>query len=91
MTTIRRLAGYAVGAVCLGAMLSFTAINTPANLGEEGLFELAQVGFVALAVVLWLVRGPAQWSINVFVATVGLLFLGREAYGGSDALVEALK
>lgn len=96
MTTIKHLLMYCVGVALLGAALWFTALNSPDNLTEEGLFEVGQIVATAVGVILWLARGPAQTSINIFVATVGLLVLGREtswaeAYGGSDALVEALK
>jgi uncharacterized membrane protein len=96
MTNLNRMLAFSVGAMGLGALLSFTQINADANLSEDGLFELAQVFVIAISIVLWLARGPADRTINIFIATVGLLFLGREtswaeAYGGSDELEDALK
>ncbi len=96
MTNTKRMLWYVIGALCVGVALSLTALNSSTNLTEEGLFEVAQVVVIATGLVLWLVRGPADTSVNIFVVTVGLLILGREtswaeAYGGSETLVKALK
>jgi len=83
-------------ALGIGALLSLSGINSKQNLGENGLFELLQLFVLLVSAALWAFRGSFAQSVNVSVASVLLVFAGREAswmgvYGGSDEFVSFLK
>jgi hypothetical protein len=70
-------------------------LNAAHNLGELGIFELAQVLVLAACVVLWVTRGTFTFSLNVLVATIMLLFVGREiswarVYGAGPSVVDTI-
>jgi hypothetical protein len=80
----------------LGAVVCISPLNAAHNLGELGTFELAQVLVLAACVVLWLARGTFTLSLNVLIATIMLLFAGREiswarVYGAGPSVVDTIK
>lgn len=93
---LKDMAAYLLIVVCLGAALSLSPMNDPMQLGEDGLFEMAQAFILLFSAGLWLVLGRASRSVNVLVASIMLVFFGREVswmrvYGASPELVDILK
>lgn len=87
---------YVAAVAIIGAVLSMSGVVAATDLKEHGIIEIFQIVALGLAVGLWLVRGPASLSLNIFGASVLSVFLAREAswgrvYGGSEAVVDALK